>query len=237
MEELPITLDDLVASVDRPDSEPLDVLTDAVIVSRRVGDLADQVVDHFVQRAREAGASWADIGHSLGVSKQAAQKRFTGERGAPYRRKGAGLFTRFDEAGRQAVEQAVSRAHSLGSPEINTLHLVMGLADPASGRAHDVISNLAGPPAMVEEAARNRLTGPKGARKVRHHPFADDCKKVLELSLREAIRARSRRIGSEYVLLGLLRSKETLGAVVLEGLGVSRGGVETWLEENPVTDH
>jgi len=47
-----------------------------VAVSARLGELADHLIGHFVDEARRAGASWTDIGESMGVTKQAAQKRF-----------------------------------------------------------------------------------------------------------------------------------------------------------------
>jgi len=233
MEDLPVDLQDLITTIERSEREPLQYVTDAMIVAERIADMGDQLVDHFVSQAREAGASWAEIGVSLGVSKQAAQQRFTREQRVRYKMSKGGLFTRFDETGRNAVQRAVSHARSLRSVEVNTLHLVMGLADPASGRAHAIISNLAGSATQVSDAARESLVGPKRSRKVEHLPFADDCKKVLELALREAIRAKNRNIGSEHILLGLLRTGSCHGARLLVDHGVSRKQVETWLEEIP----
>lgn len=232
MRDLPVDLDSLIAHVDRPDLEPLQLVTEAMIVSERIGDLGDELVDHYVQRARDAGASWAAIGANLGVSKQAAQKRFRGKRSRFTFSKG-GLFTRFDESGRFVVRSAVSHAHRLHSTEINTLHLIMGLTDPESDKAAAAISALAGSTAEVTETAGAGLVGTTGSPRNKHLPFSDENKKVLELSLREAIRAGSRGIGSEHVLLGLLRTTESRGSEVLDQFGVTRAGVETWLSENP----
>lgn len=226
--------------IDRSQGEPLQNVTEAMILSERIADLGDHVVDHFVGKAREAGASWAEIGQSLGVSKQAAQKRFARSKdvaGQRFQMRKGGLFTRFDETGRFVVQTAVRQAHGLPSMEITTLHLVTGLCDPESGQAARAISALAGAAEQVADAARDALTGPpKRPRKVKHLPFTEDCKKVLELSLREAIRAENRSIGSEHILLGLLREVGSEGARLLVDHGVTRGGVETWLEENPVND-
>jgi len=235
MSDLPFDLDQLIRFVDRPDWGPLQLLTDAVIMSGRIAELGDGLTDHFVQRAREAGASWSDIGSSMGVSKQAAQKRFVSERRVELRQSKRGLFTRFDESGRHAVQAAVGEAQLSKSIEINTIHLVMGLADPESGRSAAAISDLASSSEEVVEIARRSLDDPRRPRKVKHLPFTDDCKKVLELSLREAIRARSRHIGSEHILLGLLREKESDGARLLPGLGVTYEAVATWLTENALT--
>src|ERR1700744_5980101 len=66
---------DVVLSTD-PDGDELARLTTAVLISERLGDLGDHLIGHFVDQARHAGASWTAIGASMGVTKQAAQKRF-----------------------------------------------------------------------------------------------------------------------------------------------------------------
>ena len=55
---------------------PLDQLSDAVLAADHLGEVADHLIGHFVDQARRSGASWTDIGRSMGVTKQAAQKRF-----------------------------------------------------------------------------------------------------------------------------------------------------------------
>src|SRR3954471_22992114 len=72
----PVRLDDIIEAIKSAHTEPLDQLTDAVIAADHLGDVADHLVGHFVDQARRSGASWTDIGRSMGVSKQAAQKRF-----------------------------------------------------------------------------------------------------------------------------------------------------------------
>lgn len=232
MEDLPVDLRDLISTIERSKREPLQYVTDAMILSERIADMGEQLVGHFVRQAREAGATWAEIGVSLGISKQAAQQRFTGGRGAGFKMVKGGLFTRFDESGRFVVQSAIKQARDLRSTEINTLHLVMGLADPESGRASVAITDLAGSATDVSAAAREALTGPKPSRRIQHLPFTDDSKEVLELALREAIRAESRNIGSEQILLGLLTGSSD-GAQILVDHDVSRDRVETWLEEIP----
>src|SRR6059058_4143617 len=77
--EIPkISLDDLISLVktQHPDGDPLDHLSDAVLLTEHIGEVSDHVIGHFVDQARKAGASWTDIGKSMGVTKQAAQKRF-----------------------------------------------------------------------------------------------------------------------------------------------------------------
>src|SRR5215212_6110443 len=71
-----VRLDDLIAAITKVHTDALDQLSDAVLAADHLGEVADHLIGHFVDRARRQGASWADIGRSMGVSKQAAQKRF-----------------------------------------------------------------------------------------------------------------------------------------------------------------
>src|SRR3954463_16379813 len=72
----PVRLDDLIEAIKKAHSDALEQLSGAVIVADHIGELADHLIGHFVDQARRSGASWTDIGRSMGVSKQAAQKRF-----------------------------------------------------------------------------------------------------------------------------------------------------------------
>src|SRR3954471_14418495 len=78
MTDSPVSLDDLITFVEtlHPGGAPLDNLSGAVTVSVNLDEQADALIGHFVDRARRSGASWSDIGAAMGVSKQAAQKRF-----------------------------------------------------------------------------------------------------------------------------------------------------------------
>lgn len=71
----PVSLDELIQAIKKARPDALDQLSDAVLVADHLGDLADHLIGHFVDQARRSGASWTEIGNSMGVSKQAAQKR------------------------------------------------------------------------------------------------------------------------------------------------------------------
>ncbi|MGI5192709.1 hypothetical protein ACQEVY_03460 [Streptomyces sp. CA-288835] len=73
-----VRIDDLVDHVIalHSDGDALVHLSDAVATSERLSAVADQLVAHFVDEARKTSATWAEIGRSLGVTRQAAQKRF-----------------------------------------------------------------------------------------------------------------------------------------------------------------
>src|ERR1700759_3636140 len=99
----PVRLDDLISAINSNRAEPLDRLTDAVLVADHIGDIADHLIGHYVDQARRSGASWTDIGASLGVTKQAAQKRFVAKPDEQPRAD----FTRFSTAARSAVVESM----------------------------------------------------------------------------------------------------------------------------------
>jgi len=92
-------------------------------------------------------------------------------------------------------------------------------------RAYLDLIGLPPSPDQVRASVSSAL-GPGQGETAGHIPFSTDAKKVLELSLREAIRSQSDHIGVEHVLLGLLRDEKSLGAVTLAEFGVDRKHVE-----------
>src|SRR3982751_5613507 len=78
----PIQLGTLIDAIKKVHSDVLDQLQDAVIAASHLGEVADHLIGHFVDQARRSGASWTEIGQSMGVTKQAVQKRFVPKAGA-----------------------------------------------------------------------------------------------------------------------------------------------------------
>src|SRR3712207_47237 len=109
---LPMTgtprLDELIAGVEAAHADPLDRVGGAVLVADRRGETADHLGAHFVDRARHAGASWTDIGRSMGVSKQAVQKRFVPKEATQD-------FSRFTPRARNVVVAAQNEARAAGN--------------------------------------------------------------------------------------------------------------------------
>jgi hypothetical protein len=230
MESLP-TPDDLIRLVEETTSEadPLEQLTEAVILSGRVTDLGDGLVGHYVERARSSGATWEQIGECMGVSKQAAQKRFTPK---GRQRRGGFFLTRLAEEARLVVRGAVTHAREAGSSHVGTEHLVLGLLDDPESVASQAIAALGGSVEEIRLAAQPETDSDAGgARAGGHIPFSPDSKKVLELALRETIRSGDRRIGTGHILLGILRDEKSPGARVLLESGITREAVEAWIEE------
>ena len=125
-----VRLDDLITAIQKVHDEPLDQLTDAVLAADALGEVADHLIGHFVDQARRSGASWTDIGRSMGVTKQAAQKRFVPKDPPLDPQQG---FTRFTARARHAVAAAQEEARTAGNAEVSSAHLVLGLLrDPES---------------------------------------------------------------------------------------------------------
>ena len=77
MSPLDISLADLIARLDEelPDASDLSRISEARLRAQTLSDLGDQLIDHYVSKAKQTGASWTEIGDAIGVSKQAAQQR------------------------------------------------------------------------------------------------------------------------------------------------------------------
>ena len=232
MEEMPARLDDLISFVknQQPEGGPLDHLSDAVVTSERLGEVADHLIGHFVDQARRAGASWTEIGQYMGVSKQAAQKRFVPKKtDAPESLEG-GAWARFTQRARHTIVQAQEEARAAGHDYIGTEHLLLGLLHEPDALAARAIEAQG----VSLDQVRTGVTavlGPAGQAPSGHIPFTPRAKKVRELTIREALRLGHGYVGTEHILLGLLAEEEGLAAEALNGLGVSKDVAETWLVE------
>ncbi|APE37501.1 Clp protease [Nocardia mangyaensis] len=226
-----VRLDDLIDGIKkaRP-GNVLDQLSDAVVVAGRLDEVADHLIGHFVDQARRAGASWTDIGTSMGVSKQAAQKRFVPKQpgdAAAAMDPQAG-FARFTDRARSVVVAAQESARGLGNSEISTAHLILGLLSEPDGLAvREIIARGIAIDAVREAA--NAAVPPAGGEIPALIPFDGDTKKALELTFREAVRLGHNYIGTEHILLALLEQENGTG--VLSGLGLEKTVVEADLVE------
>ena len=212
----PVRLDDLIAAITKNQTDELARLSDAVLLSDALGELADHLIGHFVDQARRSGASWTDIGRSMGVSKQAAQKRFV----PPDPSQG---FQRFTPPARNVVVSSMNEAKQFGHAEIHPEHLALGVLDGSE----TVALRALGAQGVDPEQARRVLTAalPEPAGEVPALiPFDARSRKVLELTFREALRLEHERVGTGHVLLSLLEEEPAGG--VLAGLGVTKAATE-----------
>ncbi|WP_103532895.1 Clp protease N-terminal domain-containing protein [Streptomyces sp. SM11] len=215
-----VRLDDLIEVIKKSNSDALEQLSGAVIAADHLGDVADHLIGHFVDQARRSGASWTDIGRSMGVTRQAAQKRFVPKKGdgASDLDPSQG-FGRFTQRARNVVMAAHNEARAARHAEILPAHLVLGLlAEPASIAAR-VLAGREVTPDALRTAATAAL--PAASAEVPELiPYDADSRKVLELTFREALRLGHNYVGTEHILLALLESEG--GSGVLSGLGVEK---------------
>ena len=129
------------------------------------------------------------------------------------------MFERFTDRARRVVVLAQEEARMLSHNYIGTEHILLGLIHEGEGVAAKALESLGisleAVRAQVEEIIGQGQQAPSG-----HIPFTPRAKKVLELSLREAIALSDKSISDGHIALGLLREGEGLGMKVLHDLGV-----------------
>jgi hypothetical protein len=217
----PVRLDDLIDAIKRVHTDALEQLADAVLTAEVLGDLADHLIGHFVDQARRSGASWTDIGKSMGVTKQAAQKRFVPKLtnlNAVDLDPAQG-FARFTPRARGAVVAAQNAAHGAGNAEITADHLLLGLlTDPAA-----LATPLLRAQQITADAVRAAITLPPPAAEMPALiPFDAQARKVLELTFREALRMGHNYIGTEHILLALMEAENDDGTLHRLGFDKTR---------------
>jgi hypothetical protein len=225
----PIKLDDLITGIKKVNSEPLEQLTNAVLVAEHLGEVADHLIGHFVDQARRSGASWTEIGKSLGVTKQAAQKRFVAKGEAVDLDPSQG-FGRFTPRARYAAMASQEQARSAGNAEIGATHILLGVLTEPNGLAAKAIVAQGVPLDRVREAALATLPAAGDEAPPSLIPYDAQGKKALELTFREALRLGHNYVGTEHILLALLELEN--GDGVLSGLGITKEASERSIVED-----
>jgi hypothetical protein len=222
-----VRLDDLIGAVASASEAPLDRLSGAMLLAEHLGDVADSLIGHFVDQARRAGASWSEIGQSMGVTKQAAQKRFVGraEPAAAPLDPSQG-FSRFTDEARAVVVGAQEQARSAGNDGIGVAHLVLALLADPDGTAARL---LAAQGISLDDVRRTAsATLPGAATTVPDMiPFDPHARAALERTFTEASRLGAEHVGAEHLLLAVLAVEDGTG--VLAGSGVTPESVQAAL--------
>jgi hypothetical protein len=134
------------------------------------------------------------------------------------------MFERFTDRARRVVVLAQDEARALQHNYIGTEHILLGLLAEREGVAARVLERIG----ISADAVREKVTsiiGEGGSVPTGHIPFTPRAKKVLELSLREALQLGHNYIGTEHILLGLVREGEGVAAQVLVNLGAELSSV------------
>ena len=129
------------------------------------------------------------------------------------------MFERFTDRARRAVVLSQEEARRLNHNYIGTEHLLLGLLHEEEGVAAKALKRL---DVSIEDARARveEIIGQGGSSPSGHIPFTPRAKKVLELSLREALQLGHNYVGTEHLLLGLVREGEGVAAQVLAQLGI-----------------
>src|SRR5688572_7689100 len=136
------------------------------------------------------------------------------------------MFERFTDRARRVVVLAQEEARMLNHNYIGTEHILLGLIHEGEGVAAKALESLN----ISLEAVRQQveeIIGQGQAAPTGHIPFTPRAKKVLELSLREALQLGHNYIGTEHILLGLIREGEGVAAQVLQKLGADLNRVRS----------
>jgi ATP-dependent Clp protease ATP-binding subunit ClpC len=130
------------------------------------------------------------------------------------------MFERFTDRARRVMVEAQGEARTLGHDCVDTEHLLLALVRESAGAAAKVLESLVVDPEAVRqrvmETAGHEARGLSG-----QLPFAPRAKEALRLAVRESVQLGHRYIGTEHLLLGLLREGDGVAARVLTSLGAS----------------
>jgi hypothetical protein len=223
----PVSLDNLISLVKamHPDGGPLDHLTDAMAAAAQLEAQSDALIGHFVDQARRSGASWSQIGASMGVSKQAAQQRFVA-------RWESADFSRFTQRSRNVLAAAGQIAASGGAELVDAAHLAAGLLTEPDGIAAKVIhaAGLSDEQVLAafglgSAAGAASDAGPAELRLLR---FTNEGRGVLRETVKAALRMGHNYVGTEHLLLGILLA-DGAAARTLTGLGLTTERAEQGL--------
>ncbi|WP_243064993.1 Clp protease N-terminal domain-containing protein [Humibacter sp. RRB41] len=246
MQQFPVSLDTLITFVRtiQPKGDDLSHLSDAVRVSDRMDDQADALIGYFVDQARRSGASWSQIGQSMGVSKQAVQKRFVSRSGVASEG-GERLFGRFAQRARNSLLAArgIASASATDAPAdaptpVEPRHLVAGLLAEPEGVAARAIAAIGVPTSTVfaalgvpaDAVAQASDASPEAVRAV---AFSLESRQLIARSLDVALHYGHNYIGTEHLVLSAAAEGPVAEPLASVGLGLDtlQPVVERLLEE------
>ena len=207
------TLQALIDGVeaDAPGEEALSQLSQALKTVHDLEQVGDALLGHFVDQCRRSGHSWSEISSALGVSKQAAHKRFTID---------VPTFERFTPRAQAVVSGSEIEARRLGHGFVGTEHILLALFEVTGGLAFTVLDEAGISKVMAEEQVV-ALIAPATVTEQGKLPFTLRAKAALRSAVEEALQLGHNYIGTEHLLLGLLSDDGSVAAKVLSDLGAS----------------
>ncbi|NEA37190.1 Clp protease N-terminal domain-containing protein [Streptomyces sp. SID13031] len=208
----------------------LDQLGTAASTISELTSTSDAALGYFVDRARGAGKSWVEISAVLGVSKQAAHKRFADSWTA------AAVLERYTPRTKAVLAAAKEVARGLNHPFLGTEHLLLAIFSQPEALATRVLVAHG----ITEEAvaaAVAPLSPAKGASKdveaalsAENPPYTRKAAHVLQGAVAEALVLGHNYVGTEHLLLAFYRDSASVATEVLTSLGLDESAAKTSIQ-------
>lgn len=215
----------VLGSIGEP-RDPLVQLADAERLAAELSVLGERLVGYFVEQARAEGYSWADIGAHKGISRQAAQQRYS-----PYISRltlaevtAAGTLANFGPRAMDSLRAA--ERYAGGRDALGTEHLLLAILDDTGGLAVQTLTALGAPP----DTLRPALTDTPPAGRDTSALLTDDARRALDGAAAEA-RAAGHEVATVHLLLGLLRNPASRAGQLLAAHGVTRTAAARQIED------
>ena len=204
-------------------------------------DLARVEFHHGLRRLHAAGGSLREIAEHFGLSHQRVHQivdttQRAGKKGKStmllelIKGRRTGVYSQFNKDAKSVVVRSQQEAADLGHGFIGTEHLLLGILGGSQDAAVRALATLGIDRAQVRDAIVQAVGRGDAAPTAERLPFTARAKKVLELSLREALALEHDYLGPEHILLGLVRDTSGLAARILRDTGADPAGVRAEIE-------
>jgi hypothetical protein len=198
----------------------------------------DATEPELVQRALQAGASWSQIARTLGITKQAAHRKYRHVFEQAFSAPGSGAKILVTAQAREAIQYAREEAARLGQPAVGTEHILLGILSCDQSHAVRALAALGVTLQLARDSLRTTLpgvggaaSGPGGAASLSPgETVSPQGRRILEGSLREALKRGEDHIGVEHLLLALLADSRNGAVQTLEGLRTTPTQIRRQLE-------
>ncbi len=239
----PPSLQELIEIVrqDSSSDQPLDQLVTAAAAAAQLEETTDALLGHFVDRCRRDGRSWTEISAALGVTKQAAHKRFATALASHIAASTpAPTFERFTDRARHVMAESGRAASALGADAVGTEHLLLALFSEPQGLAARALAAMdvseetvraavraadgrarqpAGPAGPEQPTAGAQPTAAEATAAGPRPAYSGPAKLALRDALAVALEFGHNYIGTEHLLLALYRNTDSLAARILTSAG------------------
>ncbi|HZU71519.1 MAG TPA: Clp protease N-terminal domain-containing protein [Acidimicrobiales bacterium] len=208
-----------VAPSDQVREDALRRLDVAELIATKLHQRADLLVGYFLDHARLQGASWADVGRRLGVSRQAAYQRYSN---LQERLTMTELLNTVTSAlpprAQAALRRAAEKARTGGHDKVLPQHILMGIVT-GPGVATDVLASLGVRTDVLSGDLEATLPPPTAAPGEDEVPVGEETRRLLAAALSESSRLWHNYVGTEHMLLALAEDPAVGPVLAAHGAG------------------